>query len=72
MNERIIAQPEPDHAAIGLTVANAIINAVKDYRLSCGCCRGPVDDRCCCWIHQDTPRGIRPRVCSRHQPKRAK
>lgn len=35
--------------------------------LSCGCCRGPEEDRCCCPIHQDTPRGLRPHKCSRHK-----
>jgi len=28
--------------------------------------RHPKEDRCCCWIHQDTPRGIIVKVCSRH------
>lgn len=41
-------------------------------RISCGCCRGPVDDRCCCWNHQDTPRGIPPKVCTRHRAAAAK
>ena len=36
-------------------------------RLSCGCCRGPEEDRCCCWNHQDRPRGILPKICSRHR-----
>lgn len=22
--------------------------------LSCGCCRGPADDRCACWVHRYT------------------
>jgi hypothetical protein len=34
--------------------------------ISCGCCRGPESDRCCCWNHMDIPRGIQPKVCSRH------
>jgi hypothetical protein len=34
--------------------------------ISCGCCRGPEEDRCICWNHQDVPHGRAPRVCSRH------
>lgn len=30
----------------------------RGYQLTCGCCAGPENDRCCCHIHQDIPRGI--------------
>lgn len=36
-------------------------------RISCGCCPGPVEDRCCCWNHMDIPRGLPPKTCSRHR-----
>ena len=36
---------------------------------SCGCCAGPVEDRCCCWNHQDIRAGIVPKVCTRHSPR---
>lgn len=42
--------------------------AADDTRIGCGCCRGPESDRCCCWMHQDAPRGILPKTCSRHRP----
>jgi hypothetical protein len=38
-------------------------------KISCGCCRGPAEDRCCCWNHQDTPRGIVVKTCSFHSVK---
>lgn len=41
--------------------------AGDDTIISCGCCRGPAEDRCCCWNHQDTRYGIRPKICSRHE-----
>lgn len=30
--------------------------------VSCGCCT----NGCCCWHHQDTPRGLPVRVCDYH------
>jgi hypothetical protein len=39
--------------------------------LTCGCCNGRPEDRCCCWIHQDVPRGIVMKVCSRHDIEEA-
>ena len=35
-------------------------------QLTCGCCAGPEEDRCCCHIHQDIPRGLRAHKCSLH------
>jgi hypothetical protein len=46
--------------------------AADDAILSCGCCRGPAEDRCCCHIHQDIPRGLRAHKCSRHADDRAR
>lgn len=37
--------------------------------ISCGCCRGPVEDRCCCHMHQDITRGLRAHKCSLHTPR---
>jgi hypothetical protein len=34
--------------------------------ISCGCCRGPEDDRCCCHIHQDISMGRPAKKCSLH------
>lgn len=34
--------------------------------ISCGCCRGPAEDRCCCHMHQDIQRGLRAHKCSLH------
>ena len=36
------------------------------YVLGCGCCRGPVEDRCCCHMHQDIQHGLRAHKCSDH------
>lgn len=38
-------------------------------RLGCGCCRGPIEDRCICHIHQDVRIGRNVKMCSRHKPK---
>ena len=46
-------------------------NKRRGYRLSCGCCVGPEEDRCCCWNHQDRPRGILPKKCTLHQIEHA-
>ncbi len=36
--------------------------------VSCGCCDGAgTEDKCTCWNHQDTPRGIPVRTCAYHQ-----
>lgn len=40
----------------------------RGYQLTCGCCAGPENDRCCCHIHQDIPRGIWVKKCSLHRP----
>lgn len=34
--------------------------------ISCGCCVGPVEDRCCCHFHQDISRGLVAHKCSMH------
>jgi len=36
--------------------------------LTCGCCKGPENDRCVCWNHQDVPHGRPVHICSRHRP----
>lgn len=36
-------------------------------KISCGCCAGPENNRCTCWMHQDRTRGIPPRTCTRHR-----
>lgn len=38
----------------------------RGFQPGCGCCAGPVDDRCVCWMHQDISRGVRATQCSRH------
>lgn len=40
----------------------------RGYQAGCGCCSGPVHDRCCCHMHQDIPRGLRAHKCSLHAP----
>ena len=39
---------------------------IRGEQIGCGCCRGPENDRCCCHIHQDIPRGLRAHKCSIH------
>jgi hypothetical protein len=43
----------------------------RGEKLSCGCCRGPENDRCICWMHQDVPWGLVPHKCSLHSPPEA-
>lgn len=58
-------------------IANAVNNLLDEivkqpkpgergYQPGCGCCAGPENDRCCCVIHQDIPRGLRAHKCSLH------
>ena len=56
----------PDFDARDREGYEAASEVSRDDRISCGCRRGPADDRCCCWNHMDIPRGIRSRACSRH------
>lgn len=52
------------------------MNNTPHRQIGCGCCTGDIDgpkdftglaaDRCTCHIHQDAPRGILPKACSRH------
>lgn len=39
----------------------------RGFQPGCGCCAGPVEDRCCCHMHQDIPRGLRAHKCSLHE-----
>jgi hypothetical protein len=39
----------------------------RGYKLGCGCCCGPWDDRCCCQMHADIPRGLLPKTCTLHE-----
>jgi hypothetical protein len=55
--DREIAEIRAEAAMAKLDDPNAI--------LSCGCCRGPDNDRCC-HIHQDVSRGLWAHKCSRH------
>lgn len=57
-----------DGSACGAVFYPSVIGAkfVEEDVLSCGCCRGPENDRCCCHIHQDISRGLRAHKCSRH------
>jgi hypothetical protein len=50
---------------VSFTPHEGILTLSADH-ISCGCCRGPESDRCCCWNHMDIQRGIKPKVCSRH------
>lgn len=43
----------------------------RGFQPGCGCCCGPEDDRCICWMHQDAPRGLRPKRCSLHEERPA-
>ena len=45
----------------------AIKPGERGFQPGCGCCAGPVEDRCCCHIHQDIPHGLRAHKCSMHQ-----
>lgn len=72
------ARLEAAHAAV-MAEVRAIIAAKplpgqRGFQPGCGCCSGPVEDRCCCHIHQDIPRGLRAHKCSIHtgrQPRKS-
>ena len=49
-------------------ISNGRVIQLAREKISCGCCRGPEHDRCCCHIHQDRPRGVIPKTCSVHEP----
>jgi hypothetical protein len=34
-------------------VPYASVEIVRET-ISCGCCRGPADDRCACWMHRSS------------------
>ncbi len=42
-------------------------STARGAKLGCGCCAGPVEDRCCCEIHCDIPQGLVPGSCSMHR-----
>lgn len=42
---------------------------VQREKIGCGCCKGPEKDRCCCHMHQDISRGLRAKICSRHESR---
>lgn len=58
----------PEEAA--LKIMAALTEKYKDRgrKIGCGCCVGPVGNRCVCTFHCDIPRGEPPTVCSLHQP----
>jgi hypothetical protein len=42
----------------------------RGFQPGCGCCAGPVEDRCCCHFHCDIPMGLLPHKCSLHAVRR--
>jgi hypothetical protein len=61
-----ILRPEVvPYASVTIVKADGT-EVVVGEQISCGCCRGPIGDRCCCWNHRDEPRGIFVKTCTRH------
>lgn len=56
-----------NHGTLDYISNGRVIQLPRGELIGCGCCRGPKDDRCCCWMHQDVPRGLKAHKCSIHR-----